>query len=305
MKEILSGRSQTQYRSALSEFRQPYCPARVVVLFCFDDFSSPRTPLASHSIIFVGGFGHPPDVDAAVWLVQEILPLVRSGYVNPAELAGLYGRARVAVVPLRFGAGVKLKAVEAIHAGVPLVTTPVGAQGLEGLDNAASVADGAQALAKKLVRLLRDDASWVDQSRRQLDYAKIRFSREASVAALKAAIDTASQALCAHMGVAELSAAARCHSGFEEDRRISTSIVLCYGRVASTANPSPGKVHHRNHGSTIRILSSPIPRPRVSPLSPSSAGDAGLEIRKVMFTSPFDRTAFGSIRRRHNFSVIR
>ena len=46
------------------------------------------------------------------------------------ELRGLYAKARVALVPLRFGAGIKLKMVEALREGVPAVSTPVGAQGL-------------------------------------------------------------------------------------------------------------------------------------------------------------------------------
>ena len=99
------------------------------------------------------------------WFVHEILPLIRAevpaahlsiigsnptarvralagdgiamfANVTDAELAAAYDRARVAVVPLRCGAGVKLKVVEALRAGMPLVTTPVGAQGLPG-----SVAD--------------------------------------------------------------------------------------------------------------------------------------------------------------------
>ncbi len=94
-------------------------------------------------------------------------------------------------MPLRFGAGVKLKVVEAIHEGLPLVTTAVGAQGIEGLGKVASVADDADALAKELVRLLTDDESWRDQAQRQLTYAKAHFTREASVAALAEATSAA------------------------------------------------------------------------------------------------------------------
>jgi len=95
------------------------------------------------------------------------------------------------VVPLRYGAGVKLKVVEAVHEGTPLVTTQVGTQGLEGLGTAVPILDEAESLAKELVRLLRDDAVWLAQSARQLDYAKIHFSREASIASLIAAAGAA------------------------------------------------------------------------------------------------------------------
>ena len=48
--------------------------------------------------------------------------------------ASLYRTARVAAVPLRYGAGVKLKVVEALREGLPLVTTSIGAQGMPGLE---------------------------------------------------------------------------------------------------------------------------------------------------------------------------
>ena len=55
-----------------------------------------------------------------------------TGYVSDAALGELYDRARVVVAPLRFGAGVKGKVVEAMRLGVPVVTTEVGAQDCRG-----------------------------------------------------------------------------------------------------------------------------------------------------------------------------
>jgi glycosyltransferase involved in cell wall biosynthesis len=161
-------------------------------------------------------------VDGAVWLVDEILPIVRreipdtrlrlvgsnptdsvknlanqfiqvTGYVASEEPAAMYSEVRAAVVPLRFGAGVKLKAVEALHEGVPLVTTPVGAQGLEGLKEVVPVLDDAKAIAAALVQLLSDDAKWSEQARRQLDYVKAHFSRQASIAAISEAVKAATE----------------------------------------------------------------------------------------------------------------
>lgn len=67
---------------------------------------------------------------------------------------------------------------------IPLVTTPVDAQGLEQLSEVIPVSDNANTLAKELVQLLKDDTSWIGQARRQLDYAKAHFSRQASIAAI-------------------------------------------------------------------------------------------------------------------------
>jgi len=51
--------------------------ARTLVPFCFGHFRSLRPPPTSSAILFVGGFAHPPNVDGAIWLAEEILPLVR------------------------------------------------------------------------------------------------------------------------------------------------------------------------------------------------------------------------------------
>jgi glycosyltransferase involved in cell wall biosynthesis len=108
--------------------------------------------------------------------------------VTDVELAAAYGRARVAVVPLRCGAGVKLKTVEALRAGTPLVTTTVGAQGLSGLSSVAAVQDDPAAFAAAVVALLRNDTAWEACCRRQIDYARQRFSRETLAASLLCAL---------------------------------------------------------------------------------------------------------------------
>ncbi|MEA2743715.1 MAG: hypothetical protein QOG25_2086 [Acetobacteraceae bacterium] len=190
-----------------------------VVPYCFDEFAAVRAAPAGQEIVFVAGFGHPPNEDAAVWFATEILPLIRAevpaaylsiigsnptarvkglstdgidviANVTDAELQAAYDRARVAVVPLRCGAGVKLKVVEALRAGVPLVTTPVGAQGLPGLWQIVPVEDDAALFAAAVIALLRDDAEWNSRSRQQVDFARARFSRAAMTASLLAALES-------------------------------------------------------------------------------------------------------------------
>jgi O-antigen biosynthesis protein len=198
----------------------PSVDARAIVPYCFDEFRPLRTPPASHSIMFVAGFAHPPNVNAAVWLVHEIMPLVRSeipdatlrivgsnptvvikdletdfvqvtGYVTSEQLEKMYREARASVVPLRFGAGVKLKVVESIYEGVPLVTTPVGSQGLDGLSAVIPVLDNAEKIAAAIVQLLSDDKKWIEQARRQLAYAEAHFSRQAAISTITEAIKAA------------------------------------------------------------------------------------------------------------------
>jgi glycosyltransferase involved in cell wall biosynthesis len=207
---------EAQIASAL----QPDCRIRSVVPYCFEHFAEPRAAPARPEIIFIAGFGHPPNEDAACWLVTEVLPLVRAevpaaqlsiigshptqrvralvrdgvvmiANVSDAELQDAYARARVAVVPLRCGAGVKLKVVEALCAGTPLVTTPVGAQGLPGLSQVVAVEDDPARFASAVVSLLHDDADWQTRSDRQVEFARARFSQDALRASLLTALEAA------------------------------------------------------------------------------------------------------------------
>jgi len=187
---------------------EPAVDARVVTPYAYDTFGS-DVPLARrHDILFVAGFAHPPNVDAARWLVEAIMPRVWAshpqarlalvganptadvmalagervevtGFVSDDALARRYRHARVAVVPLRYGAGVKSKVVEALQQGLPLVTTAVGAQGLPGVEAACAVADAVDGIADGIVRLLDDDAAWLRRSRDGSAYAASHFSADA------------------------------------------------------------------------------------------------------------------------------
>lgn len=110
-------------------------------------------------ILFVGGFGHPPNLDAVMWFNKEIFPkvvekypdikwhivgnkapkevldlasdnIVIDGFVSDERLQELYKTCRLAVVPLRYGAGVKGKVVEAAYYQLPMITTSIGSEGM-------------------------------------------------------------------------------------------------------------------------------------------------------------------------------
>lgn len=134
------------------------------------------------SLIFVGGFGHPPNVDAAVWLVNEIMPPMRASYPGvrltiigsypPTAVRALacqdvivtgrvpavepfLERAAVVVAPMRTGGGMRVKVLQAMAFGKAIVTTPLGAEGLAVtcgepplaiVENAAGIASAATAL---------------------------------------------------------------------------------------------------------------------------------------------------------------
>lgn len=195
---------------------EPSVDARAILPYAFDHFNDAAVPTQRAGILFVAGFAHGPNVDAAKWLVESVMPQVWArhpgvklslvgsnpteavralagdhvevtGFVSDEELAQRYGVARVAIVPLRFGAGVKGKVVEAMQQGLPLVTTGVGAQGLIGLDAVATVADEADDLAAGVLSLLEDDALWLQRSRDAASYCRQQFSRDALGRALESA----------------------------------------------------------------------------------------------------------------------
>lgn len=155
-------------------------------------------------LLFVGYFGHPPNADAIGHLVEEVMPLVWDempdvrlsvvgggldgrierlacervaflGFVD--ELSPILDGARVLVAPLRFGAGAKGKIGQALSAGLPVVTTDVGTEGL-GLVEGEHVltAPGPEEFAKQVVRLYSDRSLWSSLSRRGQEHVERRFS---------------------------------------------------------------------------------------------------------------------------------
>ena len=197
----------------------PTVNVAAVPLFCFRDVveHAGRNLAQRRDVLFVAGFAHPPNVDSAGWLVNEVMPHVWSrfaqarltlvgssptpevlalagervevtGYVDDATLQRFYRDARVVVAPLRFGAGVKLKVLEAMQQGVPLVTTPVGAQGLPELERVVPVLDDPQAIAAAINRLLSDDDYWTTISQQGVRYIASHFSVEALATELRKAL---------------------------------------------------------------------------------------------------------------------
>jgi glycosyltransferase involved in cell wall biosynthesis len=84
--------------------------------------------------------------------------VIVTGYTADLELETLYRSASVIVVPLRYGAGVKGKVVEALRFGIPVVTTSSGAQGLPWAADCLSLADTPEKFAENVVILIKDDS---------------------------------------------------------------------------------------------------------------------------------------------------
>lgn len=185
---------------------EPTVTARAITPYAYEPIRHVAGPEHRRGLLFVAGFGHPPNVDAAFHLIDDIMPLVWAkvpdakvflvganpttevkalqgdkvtvtGYVDDSALADHYASARVAVVPLRYGAGIKSKVVEAFHQGLPLVTTPTGMQGLVGSDGICEVASIVEDLADAIIQLLKDDQKWINRSEQGRAYVSERFSK--------------------------------------------------------------------------------------------------------------------------------
>ena len=160
-------------------------------------------------LMFIGGFDHVPNRDAMVWFVNDILPKVVQqlpdiqlhilgsnpteeiqalagpnvqvhGYVTAEELGAYYKNIRISVVPLRYGAGIKGKVVEAMGVGCPLVSTSVGAEGLPGADAFLGVADTPDAFASEVIKLYDDEAALAQMVKGGYDCIEKHFSEKAA-----------------------------------------------------------------------------------------------------------------------------
>jgi glycosyltransferase involved in cell wall biosynthesis len=164
------------------------------------------SPAESYSILFVGNFTHPPNCDAAVWLVREIMPVVWAsardaklrivGSHPPSDVLQLNGprvevvadvpsveayleQATVCIAPVRQGGGMRMKVLSAMAAGKPVVATHRGAEGFEAAGNAILISDYAEGLAAQVVRVLEDDELRRELGRLARDYVQRQHSPEA------------------------------------------------------------------------------------------------------------------------------
>lgn len=173
---------------------------------------------ARHDLLFLGNYTHEPNVDAAMWLVNEIMPRVWERIPNmQVTLAGaeptpsierlasnrvrvtghvpdlrtLFQEARLMVAPLRYGAGMKGKIVQSLAHGLPVVTTPIGAEGIGLVDGVnAAIADDPQSLANRILRAYNDETEWSHLAAKSSETAQ-QFSPSAVRPHLETALEAA------------------------------------------------------------------------------------------------------------------
>ena len=180
----------------------------VVPIFIFDKFDyTQKNLLGKKDILFVGGFNHKPNEDAVLWFVEEVWPkilkkvpeckfivvgsnptkkvreiasesIIVTGFVTDEELKEYYSHCRVCVIPLRYGAGVKGKTIEAIYNKIPIVSTSIGVEGLDEIENYVSVANNSYDFADKILEYYENDQLVIDDVSKYHKYLNKYFSEE-------------------------------------------------------------------------------------------------------------------------------
>jgi GT2 family glycosyltransferase/glycosyltransferase involved in cell wall biosynthesis len=169
---------------------------------------------ARRDLLFVGGFHHPPNTDAVLWFAEAVFPRVRAqlpevlfhiaGIDPPPQVQRLAQQAgvivhghvpdllpllegsRVALAPLRYGAGVKGKINQAMAHGLPVVATTMAVEGMhlrDGVD--VLVADTSEAFADAVVRLYGDATLWQTLATHGIDNVHRHFSLDAARATVR------------------------------------------------------------------------------------------------------------------------
>lgn len=182
---------------------------RVELVSLIHDLCPSNAPFAQRNgIMFIGGYAHPPNVDAVQYFVSEIYPIICKslGKVNvyivgsnpPPELYALssetiivtgyvpdassfLNRCRLSFVPLRYGAGVKGKINLSMSHGLPVVASTVAVEGMHLSDRVdVLIADDPESFAEAIVRLYQDEILWNKLSTNGLLNVETYFSVRAA-----------------------------------------------------------------------------------------------------------------------------
>ena len=195
--------------------------AHIEILSNIHSVTDSVAPFENRSgLLFVGGFQHPPNVDAARWLIDEILPkllitdpsielhligskmpdwlkatrapgLRNHGFVH--DLTPYLTQCRVAVAPLRYGAGVKGKVNQAMAHGLPVVATSAAAEGIYALpDRDLLIGNDTETFVQQVLCVYQDAHIWEKLSVHGRKNVSQYFSRQSARQSLEQILSMAS-----------------------------------------------------------------------------------------------------------------
>ncbi|MNI18219.1 hypothetical protein D3C73_716200 [compost metagenome] len=182
--------SEMEIELLVEQFRVPRSLLHWCPLMVEPSSAAPAPFEARANFLSIGNFRHAPNWDAVLWLKSTVWPLIRQqlptaqlhiyGAYTPPKATALHNAAqgfhvmnwaedalqvmtaaRVLLAPLRFGAGIKGKNLDAMLCGTPNVTTPIGAEGMHGeADWPGAITRTAREFADQAVKLYTDQALW-------------------------------------------------------------------------------------------------------------------------------------------------
>lgn len=208
------------YEQGVMQKAFPNKPVRNIPVYVYDalptginkDFASRK------DLMFVGGFGHRPNGDAVKWFAKEVFPtvlqkhpdikwyiigsrvpddilqlqsehIIVTGFMPDEDLERMYRTCRMAVVPLRYGAGVKGKVIESAYYQIPLVTTPIGAEGLVCDNGVFAIEETADGMAERICALYEDFEALREMSDKGKQFIENGFTLAAAEALLRQDMD--------------------------------------------------------------------------------------------------------------------
>ena len=169
----------------------------------FAKFSHDETR-KTHDLIFSGNMNYPPNVDAAVYLVKEILPELRKNHPNvrlmlagadPAKkvralqsdhvtvtgwvpsMTDCYAQSRIFIAPMRLGTGLQNKLLEAMSMGLPCVTSPLAGKPLSPAaeEGAIATCSTTRQYVDALDKLLSDEDYYQELAQKGHDFVHERY----------------------------------------------------------------------------------------------------------------------------------
>jgi glycosyltransferase involved in cell wall biosynthesis len=198
----------SHYEKEVIEDKIPGKKSEVIPLYFYDHLNPPITNFSKREgLLYIGGFPHTPNVDAVLWFAREVFPEIKKsfpdiifyvagshppaeirdlegdgiqvlGYLTDDELENLYSNVRLAIIPLRFGAGVKGKTMEAIHHCVPIVSTSIGIEGI-GIEDIVPATDSPKDFSTRVRELYGDESALKEFSYKLHGYAKKNLTKDA------------------------------------------------------------------------------------------------------------------------------
>ena len=167
------------------------------------NYFNPVDAKKEYDFLFVGNMSYPPNVDAAVHFVEDILPLIKSKKPNikvmiagttPApsvkalasynvtitgfleDIRSAYNQSKVFVAPLRLGAGLQNKLLEAMSMSIPCITSTLANNALMASEKEILVTDNKEEFANYCVELIKNNNFRDEIGANGQDYIKANFS---------------------------------------------------------------------------------------------------------------------------------